>query len=537
MVGNDGTPEGRDCMKEIKIPITKDGKDICRIIFTQFDDGLFDVKIDPLKKLFRVQAYSLFDRRPREIFPAEADGYATHDISYHHGAEQKPIVIHIKNRQAKEELRYTSLPLRNILPPSVKNDFPLPLLKLEIPSEVVNASTSYRKKSYHHTLDIANSNVVEIYMANGRYAENMERYARIWETYFGLSFEYFCTNTILSGMQKAHTYIPGEPEARGAVLNKLDGMSLLINFYPEPQLDLHRNAMYFTFIENGYAEDILLNTILVFSPSDAEGLFPNICMGGSTLRDLRILTGKDKSPAAQKAFGKIRGEDGIERRRYTVTQATANMDRLSWEESCYLARKASSSSKRLYERLSAHSNLVEKTRKQLFEKSSRFAKMLYRARKEAERSRMQDSVSQWLLSDPAAVEEATYVMLSLYLGLNECRIGACNINDMFLHCWLLYDENWDVDVCGNVLNRFLKAGDHFRYPDVYIRAGLDPTYTRPDICEDTSHIKNYCRMTPHGYVRMSAKERETFLDKDDKLIRKVYQRLINGSHYKDGQGK
>lgn len=72
-------------MKEIKVPITKAGKDICRIIFTQFDDGLFDVKVDSLGKTFRVQAYSLLDRCPREIAPAEEGGYATHGISYHHG--------------------------------------------------------------------------------------------------------------------------------------------------------------------------------------------------------------------------------------------------------------------------------------------------------------------------------------------------------------------------------------------------------------------------------------------------------------------
>lgn len=39
--------------KEIKVPIIKDERDICRLIFTKFDNGLFDVKIDSLGKPFR----------------------------------------------------------------------------------------------------------------------------------------------------------------------------------------------------------------------------------------------------------------------------------------------------------------------------------------------------------------------------------------------------------------------------------------------------------------------------------------------------
>lgn len=58
-----------------------------------------------------------------------------------------------------------------------------------------------------------------------------------------------------------------------------------------------------------------------------------------------------------------------------------------------------------------------------YAKSGRFVQILQRARKEAERSGANDSVSQWLRADPAAVEEATYVVLSLYLGLDKCGSG------------------------------------------------------------------------------------------------------------------
>lgn len=97
-------------IKKIKIPIIKNGKDICRLIFTQFDDGLFDIKIDALENSFRVQTYSLLSTRPREIYPDSLKDYKKHDISYHHGAENKPIVIHIKSKMTQSgEAQYKTL--------------------------------------------------------------------------------------------------------------------------------------------------------------------------------------------------------------------------------------------------------------------------------------------------------------------------------------------------------------------------------------------------------------------------------------------
>ena len=511
----------------ISVPIVKDGKDICRLIFTRFDDGLFDVKIDPLRKPFHVQAYSMLDRRPREIYAEEISGYASHDMSYHHGAKRKQITIHIKNRHPKEgEPRYKSLPLSNILPPSGGNDFPLPLLKIEIPSCVVEASKEYKEKKYHHKVDIHNSNVVEIYMTNERYRENVKRFARIWGIYFGMSLEYFCTNTIISGAQKAHSYIPHEPEIRSATSIGLNGMELMVNFYPEPQLDLHRKAMFYSFIENKFAEDILLNTILVYPQAGADGTFPRFYAGGCTLKDLQVLTGKDNSPGAQRMFGEKVNETGERIHRYTATQATVNMDRVAFEESVYLAKKAKDSADRLYYLMLEHNDSIERSRKQLIKKCGRFVKALKRERKNAWQSNSSDAVTRWLRADPAVVEEATYTILSLYLGLDETRLGACVINDQFKHCWLLYDENWDVDICGDVLNRFLAEGDSFRYPDIHISVGLDPTYTVPNVREDTSRIRDRCQMKPLGYTGLNVQERDAFLDQDDELLRKVYAQLL-----------
>lgn len=70
---------------EVKIPIVKDGCDICRLIFTRFDNGLFDVKIDSLGKDFSIQTHKLFSHRPDEIMEDGRVISASHDISYHHG--------------------------------------------------------------------------------------------------------------------------------------------------------------------------------------------------------------------------------------------------------------------------------------------------------------------------------------------------------------------------------------------------------------------------------------------------------------------
>lgn len=54
---------------EVKIPIIKNGKDICRLIFIQFENGVFDVKIDSLGKSFSVQTYREIGVRPHKMEP------------------------------------------------------------------------------------------------------------------------------------------------------------------------------------------------------------------------------------------------------------------------------------------------------------------------------------------------------------------------------------------------------------------------------------------------------------------------------------
>lgn len=508
--------------REVKIPIIKNGKDICRLIFTKFENNLFDVKIDSLGKVFSVQTYSMFDHRPEELMTEGRLLSPEHDISYHHGVGNKPVVVHIKNKVAKEgERQYLTLPLNNILPPSNKNDFPLPLLKIEIPDEAVKSSKEYKGKKYHHKVDIANSNVVEIHMTHSGFSNSQKRYATAWGVYFMLSFEYFCTNTILSGSQKMRTYIPSKPEVRSIVIKDLDGVSFIINFYPEPRLDGYRKELQYTFIENKYAEDILLNTILVYPPTDER-----YYLGGCTLEDLSVLTKRTNPDDAKSKFGIIKTDKGENRRRYTVAQALIQVDRLPMAEWRHIIPKAIELSERLYDLMSENIEQMKKEKCELQEKCFRFTKMLKQARK-AQKGEIEDDVYSWLRTDPAYVEEMTYAMLSIYLGLSNYRLGGCLINNQFLHLWLLYDENWDISICGSVLNRYLDKDDDAVYPDVYVGIGFDPVFTVPSPREDISRIKSSCQIKPIGYKRVTYQNRENMFNQNNGLIRRIYETIVS----------
>ena len=512
--------------KEVKIPIIKNGRDICRLIFTKFDNNLFDVKIDSLRKSFTVQTYSLFASRPKEIMTGGNLLSSEHDISYHHGTNNKPVVIHIKNKAAKEdEQKYFDLPVNNILPPSNKNDFPLPLMKIEIPDEAVKSSKEYKKKKYHHVVDISNSNVVEIHMANSGFSINQDRFSGAWQVYFGLSFEYFCTNTILSGSQKMNTYLPDKPEIRSIIINDLNGVSFIINIYPEPRLNSYRKELQYTFIENKYAEEILLNTILVFPARDDDGGFSGFYMGGCTLDDLSVLTRRVNPDNANSKFGLIRTEKNGNRRRYTVAQALIQLDRIPMIEWGNIIPRANDSAEKMYGLLAENLTRRKREKCELQDKCLKFTERLRKARN-IQNKEIDDDVYCWLRTDPAYVEETTYAMLSLYLGLDHYLLGECLINEQFKHFWLLYDENWDISICGSVLNRCLDQDDDARFTDVHLSVGLDPMFTVPSPREDISRIRSKCHVRPMGYKRVSFQEREYMFAQNNGLIRRVYENVM-----------
>ena len=119
--------------KDIYVPIVKDDKDICRLIFQKKDYGRYDIKLEFLNNSYKVQTYKLFDTTP---IVYDVENPENVNISYHHGLDDQPIVIHLKKNKVSEgENRYTTLPATKIQPPNNMQKFPVPLLKIEIPNK------------------------------------------------------------------------------------------------------------------------------------------------------------------------------------------------------------------------------------------------------------------------------------------------------------------------------------------------------------------------------------------------------------------
>lgn len=514
----------------IDVPIIKNGKDICRLIFTKAEEEKYDIKIDSREKEFRVQVYKLLARRPVEIFQSDMTSYdKNHDISYHHGADNKPIVVHIKSKVREEgNLQYRTLPLTHILPPNANEKYPLPLLKLEIPGNVVETSSDYRKKNRHYPVDICNSNVVEVYMMNENHAKSTDLLQSfVEETQMIMPIDFFASNTILTGSQKMNTYIPHEPEERCVIINELDGMSLMIIFYPEPTLDRRRNALYYTFIENQHASDILLNTLFVVDRENGRMFY-----GGANRMDLGMLSGKvtDKDWM----FGQMKNEDGklVDRYRYTLSQKLyMDCKDDNSKEKEWLRKISVESAGRLYDLTVEHEKIQEKMKTDLLKKCKQFHDKLdsYLKQIQLKQRKEWDRVADYLIFARHNDECALYSLLARYLGMSGFQVGACMIKNIeeqelekgIIHYWLLYDDNWNVDIFCDDLNPYVLDNEP-KYESVQVTVGLDPVYTRPDIPCDTYRIKDRCGMTPIGYMRISDEQTVQMRQDMDGILEKAY---------------
>lgn len=73
--------------------------------FTQFDDGLSILRLIQ-GKIFSCADIQFIFIKLMEVYPDNLKDYKEHEIAYHHGAENKPIVVHISNMipQVSEKL-------------------------------------------------------------------------------------------------------------------------------------------------------------------------------------------------------------------------------------------------------------------------------------------------------------------------------------------------------------------------------------------------------------------------------------------------
>ena len=132
---------------------------------------------------------------------------------------------------------------------------------------MVNQAGEYHAKDYHHVVDTGEMNVLEFYMVADSFdldAFWSMKYSTIWMCQMGMSLEYFSSFTVLSDYEKNAHFMPehGQVEDRLVAISGLQGMKIMVCKYRVPEINGIWDRLHMTFIENKYAEDMLMCTII-----------------------------------------------------------------------------------------------------------------------------------------------------------------------------------------------------------------------------------------------------------------------------------
>lgn len=444
---------------KISIPIIKNGKDICRLIFTKDESmpGCYDLKIDMRKNLYEVWTYRMFARCP---IIWDVDDSEKVSMSYHHGANDNPIMIHLKNESLKGAASYRTLPAQNILAPNTNTMFPIPLCKLEIPENTVEHAAEYKSKSYHHLLNIGDMNAVEFYMVADDFSLDdflAEKYSTICMCHMGLSIDYYASYTVLSDYSKNAHFAPepGVPEERFVAIGGLQGMKLLVSKFKVPEINNVWDKLHMTFVENKYAEDMLLCTLVRYVeryPWLKESVRP--FYGGASLDEL-------KPPAGPFAILPVLPESCVE---WDLKRNT-----ISSEERKRLQERAGLARANVYRELRAHEKFIR-------EKGEYYRKKAYEFRK----ALMQSSYWHKLQFE----QGECYMMFAKYIGLCEYVMHEQSFffpgdsTETISYYWLVIDDYLQIEIFRDSLNVLLKDKDNRQVPVVVSRAkyyGIDET--------------------------------------------------------------
>ena len=189
---------GKNKQNKISVPITRYGKDICRVIFQRNADGKYDIKFEFMGNSYQVNSYRLFSYEPI-IWNVENPQNV--NMSYHRGSDDRNVIIHLKDESKQGKEKYHTLPITRIQPPNTNQLFPIPIFKMEIPKHVADLAGEYKAKSYHHRLEVNDANVIEVFMASDAF--DIENYygndmGKIMFSQLSLSFEYFSSCSVIS---------------------------------------------------------------------------------------------------------------------------------------------------------------------------------------------------------------------------------------------------------------------------------------------------------------------------------------------------
>ncbi|SHK39665.1 hypothetical protein SAMN02745227_02169 [Anaerobranca californiensis DSM 14826] len=236
-----------------KVAIIKNGIDIGRIIPFNMEQGEYDFKISFSKNDYEVNMYHFLLKVPEKV---ELDDMTSWEISYHRSTVLKPTVIHLKEKKNQPE--YKPLPLKRLVDPSLYNEFPIPFMRIEIPTHL--KGKNYKSKPKEHIeFDMEESNVAEFYLTNVNFDGEVfiNKWPAVSFKLIVLSFEFFATNNLLTDKYKIKYFMPtdGQPHLASKEFIVNDDMKFYVNMYNNPELT--GDKIKVTFIENEFAEALL----------------------------------------------------------------------------------------------------------------------------------------------------------------------------------------------------------------------------------------------------------------------------------------
>lgn len=559
---------GKKKREQPSIAVVVNNQDICRLILKKPVDGKYELKISFLKNEFDVNAHRLFSNRPIHW---EVDEPERLDISYHKGENNKPLTIHLKKRTPLEgELQYQSLPLKRIQAPNINQLFPIPLLKIEVPT--LKESIKYKPKGYHKLLELNDCNVIEFYMVSAAFDfdDYVNKYPDIHFAQFTLSMEIFATNTVISDYQKGVNFIPkGEPAQRATAIPYLEDVKIFAIHYPDPHIDERLNRINVTFIENELAEEILLMLKIVFSNEVKSGI-PKavndyILLGGSSLRDLDLPV----APLLRPSVGK-----------HNIASTVLERDKLSDTEKEVFYNRALKARVKLRDEIKEYNKYFSDLKLNLEMQCLRFIQALeeiqklirrkYTPKYDGETIRMRD-IELWFMSSLYTHSEDIHIMLAKYLGFEHCYLYGRRIykkglteakidsNSEFqqpnteprydsdgieivpvkpisvedyveFHVWLLYEDLFDIDALHGYLSRYINED----LPEILITKGEGP-----GPLGEMGGIKD--KLINNGFicedVELARINREKFkwnFERDEGLLDRIYKTVL---FYIESEGK
>jgi hypothetical protein len=236
-----------------KVAIIKKGKDVGRIIPFNVNSGNYDFKISLTKNDYEIDMYTFLAEAPKTI---KLDDMSSWEISYHRSTALKPTVIHLKQKKSNPE--YKPLSIYRLKDPSIYTEFPIPLMKLEIPLNFT--AKDYKQKPKEHIVfDIKYANVAEFYLAHisFSYQQFMKKWPALSLNLLIHSFEFFATNNLLIDEYKYKYFMTRNTGERVAIkefiVNK--DMKFYVNLYKNPEFN--KGTIRVTFIENEFSDALL----------------------------------------------------------------------------------------------------------------------------------------------------------------------------------------------------------------------------------------------------------------------------------------